>query len=274
MSEFRAFAPSLATPRLTQCSSTLAGGAAGVVASVVTCPLDVIKTKLQAQKKFKGHTLDGVIGIVRRISHEQGFKGFYKGLGPTILGYLPTWAIYFTVYDEVKAVLSSKRGGWNIHAALSLIKLPGDPDGVDWSTHMIASASAGATGATLTNPLWVVKTRFMVVSAVREAEAQDEEEGERRTVDAVAARMLVCIKNDGVGIDVPARGGEDEAADREEVPPRRQQQEDHASGQGYSIRIRIPGIVQRHVGDAAANGPEQRNDAAGVRDYNNRAKQV
>ena len=38
----------------------------------------------------------------------------------------------------------------------------GDPDGVDWSTHMIASATAGATGASITNPLWVVKTRFMV----------------------------------------------------------------------------------------------------------------
>ena len=43
-------------------SSTIAGGAAGVVASVVTCPLDVIKTKLQAQRRFKGHTLEGVIG--------------------------------------------------------------------------------------------------------------------------------------------------------------------------------------------------------------------
>ena len=49
-------------------------------------------------------------GTVQRISHDHGFKGFYKGLGPTILGYLPTWAIYFTVYDQVKAVLSSKRG--------------------------------------------------------------------------------------------------------------------------------------------------------------------
>lgn len=101
-----------------------------MVASVLTCPLDVIKTRLQAQKKSKGHTLDGVIGwftnfviglrylaltlrfidTVKKISHEQGFKGYYKGLGPTILGYLPTWAIYFTVYDEVKAILSSKRG--------------------------------------------------------------------------------------------------------------------------------------------------------------------
>lgn len=26
----------------------------------------------------------------------------YRGLGPTILGYLPTWAIYFSVYDGIK----------------------------------------------------------------------------------------------------------------------------------------------------------------------------
>jgi hypothetical protein len=36
------------------------------------------------------------------ILKNQGLRGLYRGLGPTILGYLPTWAIYFSVYDEVK----------------------------------------------------------------------------------------------------------------------------------------------------------------------------
>jgi hypothetical protein len=38
----------------------------------------------------------------RYVYAKGGIRGFYRGLGPTILGYLPTWAIYFTVYDSVK----------------------------------------------------------------------------------------------------------------------------------------------------------------------------
>lgn len=37
-------------------------------------------------------------------------KKFYRGLGPTIIGYLPTWAIYFTVYDKVKVKMGALRG--------------------------------------------------------------------------------------------------------------------------------------------------------------------
>ena len=39
---------------------------------------------------------------VRHIAKHDGFRGFYRGLGPTLLGYLPTWAIYFAVYDGIK----------------------------------------------------------------------------------------------------------------------------------------------------------------------------
>jgi solute carrier family 25 folate transporter 32 len=91
----------------------LAGAAAGLVSSVVTCPLDVVKTKLQAQggadmgeRAYRGlvgesrlppasaSSLELAIpGTCTRIWTEEGFKGFYRGLGPTIYGYLPTWAI-------------------------------------------------------------------------------------------------------------------------------------------------------------------------------------
>lgn len=46
-------------------------------------------------------------GTMRRIWTEDGIRGFYRGLGPTIFGYLPTWAIYFTVYDQCKASLAN-----------------------------------------------------------------------------------------------------------------------------------------------------------------------
>ncbi|CAE6467724.1 unnamed protein product [Rhizoctonia solani] len=137
-------------------NSAIAGAGAGLVSSIVTCPLDVIKTKLQAQSIAHGsHGYLGIRGTIASILKNQGLRGLYRGLGPTILGYLPTWAIYFSVYDETK-----KRLGDNEY---------NDPSIRDghlgrqqaWATHIIAAMTAGASGTIATSPLWVIKTRFM-----------------------------------------------------------------------------------------------------------------
>ena len=83
--------------------SMVAGAGAGLVSSIVTCPLDVIKTRLQAQHLARdAEGYEGVVKTCQRIWRQAGFRGFYRGLGPTLAGYLPTWGIYFTVYDLVK----------------------------------------------------------------------------------------------------------------------------------------------------------------------------
>lgn len=91
------------------------------MSGVVTCPLDVIKTKLQAQGGFRaqnGHpppaasnvVYRGMLGTARVIWKEEGLKGMYRGLGPIILGYLPTWAVWFTVYGRSKDYFSKYSG--------------------------------------------------------------------------------------------------------------------------------------------------------------------
>lgn len=82
------------------------------MSGIVTCPLDVIKTKLQAQGGFRLATAEspqhlklaykGMLGTGRVILKEEGLRGLYRGLGPIILGYLPTWAVWFTVYGKSK----------------------------------------------------------------------------------------------------------------------------------------------------------------------------
>lgn len=85
------------------------GASAGVASGIVTCPLDVIKTKLQAQGGFarrSGNVIQattlyrGMFGTGRTIWREDGIRGLYQGLGPMLLGYLPTWAVYLAVYDR------------------------------------------------------------------------------------------------------------------------------------------------------------------------------
>jgi len=92
--------------------NALAGAIGGFTSGIVTCPLDVIKTKLQAQGGFspiqKGlhvahpKVYEGLVGTASVIWREEGIRGMYRGLGPIILGYLPTWAVWFTVYNKSK----------------------------------------------------------------------------------------------------------------------------------------------------------------------------
>ncbi|OAV88840.1 hypothetical protein PTTG_04454 [Puccinia triticina 1-1 BBBD Race 1] len=150
--------------------SIISGAGAGLVSSVITCPLDVVKTKLQAQGGlFTSHQAvdyyEGLLGSMRIIWREEGFRGLYRGLGPTIIGYLPTWAIYFTIYDAAKAKLADSRPNHQEDAV----------------AHVLAAMTAGATSTIATNPLWLIKTRFMTQRVMRDPQS----ERYRHTFDAI-----------------------------------------------------------------------------------------
>lgn len=97
----------------------ISGGLAGAVSGLVSCPLDVIKTKLQAQGGFRTSkdgvkittaAYRGVQGTAATIWKEDGLRGMYRGLGPMLLGYVPTWAVYLTVYNKAQAFFRTKTG--------------------------------------------------------------------------------------------------------------------------------------------------------------------
>jgi len=148
----------------------IAGAGGGLVASIATCPLDVIKTKLQAQRAIVGHpAYEGVVDTVKSILQHDGFRGMYRGLGPTILGYLPTWAIYFAVYDGIKThfgeiPLGDVMPRDRIYPAAQVKGYQPVMREHPWSLHIFSAMAAGAASTICTNPLWVIKTRFMTQS--------------------------------------------------------------------------------------------------------------
>lgn len=98
-------------------------------------------------------------------------RGLYRGLGPTILGYLPTWAIYFAVYDGIKTRFGELPLGIDTLVATKSERLYPAPSAKGyqpivrehpWSLHILSAMIAGATSTVCTNPFWVIKTRFMV----------------------------------------------------------------------------------------------------------------
>jgi solute carrier family 25 folate transporter 32 len=98
--------------------NSFCGALGGMASGIVTCPLDVIKTRLQAQGAFNQANKNrsgprlyhGMIGTARTIWKQDGVRGMYRGLGPMLLGYLPTWAVYMAVYDGSKEYYSGKVG--------------------------------------------------------------------------------------------------------------------------------------------------------------------
>ncbi|KJZ76843.1 hypothetical protein HIM_03720 [Hirsutella minnesotensis 3608] len=141
--------------------NALAGAVGGFTSGIVTCPLDVIKTKLQAQGTYKlvdegrhvGHPklYNGLVGTAKVIWRQEGIRGMYRGLGPIVLGYLPTWAVWFTVYNKSKA--------WLHHHS-------DNPHVISFWSSIIA----GGSSTIVTNPIWVIKTRLMSQSSLPEAE--------------------------------------------------------------------------------------------------------
>lgn len=104
---------------------------------------------------------------VKTIVKHNGLRGLYRGLGPTILGYLPTWAIYFAVYDGIKTQFGEiPLGGVTsrdrIYPAAQVKGYQPVMREHPWSLHIFSAMAAGAASTFCTNPLWVIKTRFMV----------------------------------------------------------------------------------------------------------------
>lgn len=112
-------------------------------------------------------------GTIKHVVQYDGLRGFYRGLGPTLLGYLPTWAIYFAVYDGIKTAFGEPplgvsqqqqkdRDEERLYPAAQAKGYQPVVREHPWSLHILSAMTAGATSTICTNPLWVIKTRFMV----------------------------------------------------------------------------------------------------------------
>ncbi|KAJ6721178.1 NICOTINAMIDE ADENINE DINUCLEOTIDE TRANSPORTER 1 CHLOROPLASTIC [Salix viminalis] len=104
-----------------------AGASAGAIAATFMCPLDVIKTRLQVlglpPNSGQGGSI--IISSAQHIARTEGIKGFYRGLSPTIMALLPNWAVFFTVYDQLKGVLSNENGDSQLSVGANMVAAAG-----------------------------------------------------------------------------------------------------------------------------------------------------
>ncbi|XP_034933979.1 mitochondrial glycine transporter-like isoform X2 [Chelonus insularis] len=80
------------------------GITAGILASIVTHPADVVKTKMQLYSHEFNSLHNGVVFIYKK----YGYKGFFKGMVPRMLRRTLMTAMAWTVYEQVTKALGLK----------------------------------------------------------------------------------------------------------------------------------------------------------------------
>ena len=163
----------------------VSGATSGAIAAIIVCPLDVLKTRLQVSLTSDS-TYMSTLESLRKIARNEGARGLYRGLGPTMAALLPNWGVYFTTYGYLKYVFRERRRRKEERRSFAAsgsrsrsrsrsrrseserrnggesTSETNDHHGNDTLAHIVSAGGAGAATILATNPLWVAKTRLQV----------------------------------------------------------------------------------------------------------------
>jgi solute carrier family 25 protein 33/36 len=106
-------------------------------------PIRLVTMPLRAAA---GHVC-GTVSVLRSVAVNEGLGALWKGVGATVVGVMPARAVYFSTYAKGKHLL----GEWTGSDSSPVV-------------HLGAATMAGVATSTLTNPIWLVKTRMQLQS--------------------------------------------------------------------------------------------------------------
>lgn len=101
----------------------------------------------------------------RHVLKTEGLQALFKGLSLSLVGSVPTRAIYFSMYSKFKQ-------NYNTYMRVN-------SNGV----HFLSAMSAGVVTSTITCPIWVVKTQMQL---------------DNRSVIHVLVNVYISVYNDSV----------------------------------------------------------------------------
>ncbi|KAI1973115.1 hypothetical protein LOZ53_004160 [Ophidiomyces ophidiicola] len=82
------------------------GAFSGALSASMVYPLNVLRTRLQAQGTILHKpTYTGVVDVARKTFESEGLRGLYRGLTPNLLKVVPSVSISYIVYENSKRIL-------------------------------------------------------------------------------------------------------------------------------------------------------------------------
>lgn len=91
---------------LSNATTGLIGAMSGALSACVVYPMNVLRTRMQAQGTvLHPATYNGVSDVARRTIKAEGVRGLYKGLTPNLLKVAPAVSISYIVYENSKRML-------------------------------------------------------------------------------------------------------------------------------------------------------------------------
>ncbi|CAM8883531.1 unnamed protein product [Rhodiola kirilowii] len=151
-------------------ASGVAGAGAGIIAQIITYPLQTVNTRQQTERVAKKRIGDhggnavakgGTLVQMLQVIKTEGWSGLYSGLKPSLLGTAASQGVYYYFYQLFKnkaVALAASR------------KLKGHGDGTPGMFSWLAvAAAAGSLNVLLTIPIWVLVTRMQAKEVYDEA---------------------------------------------------------------------------------------------------------
>ncbi|KAI4380248.1 hypothetical protein MLD38_006463 [Melastoma candidum] len=139
-----------------QWDNATAGALAGFATVAAMHPLDVVRTRFQANDGRVSHlpTYKNTAQALLAIARHEGFRGLYAGFYPAVFGSSVSWGLYFFFYGRAKERYSAGREG-----------------GLSPGLHLASAAEAGGLVCLCTNPIWLIKTRMQLQNPLQKTQS-------------------------------------------------------------------------------------------------------
>ncbi|XP_041364991.1 mitochondrial thiamine pyrophosphate carrier-like [Gigantopelta aegis] len=126
---------------------TVCGGLSGCISTFVVQPIDVIRTRFVAQGGTKIYF--NVYQAFFHIAHQEGVRGFYRGLTPALLQIAPQMGLQFGLYSFFTLM-------WDNIKGTTSFKIPGPVES------FFCGTGAGFLSKMIVYPLDVIKKRLQI----------------------------------------------------------------------------------------------------------------
>ncbi|CAH8452152.1 unnamed protein product [Heterobilharzia americana] len=161
----------------------LAGSVSGFVARAVVQPLDVLKIRFQLQmepiKVSKSSKYQGLVQAVKCINKEEGAIAFWKGHVPAQMQSVTFTGVQFLSFEVISSWLKEVNS-----ILVSDNKILGSPLTYKPVGNFLCGCGAGSIAAIVTQPLDVLRTRFIA-------------QGEPKTYASMSHAAVCIITREG-----------------------------------------------------------------------------